>query len=151
MEEKENKYLNYFKDKDDNYIVRRLWSEETDNYFLFEGTYDRTVLFKKENLEQQIEKELEDICDELEKSVFDRFKITKDSLSYEKIIANFVPEEKYNPLFSHMSYGEAIDFQKDSQKGKLNFAFEFHIKVEKHLKAKALKDILTGNAEKRNL
>ena len=43
----ETKTLDYFRDKDDNYIIRRIWSnEEENNYFLCSGTYSSIFIFK---------------------------------------------------------------------------------------------------------
>ena len=141
-------YLNYFKDKDDNYIIRRIWSnEEENNYFLCSGTYSSIFIFKKNNLDREVEKTFEMIADNIEKDIMKKYKVEKNSFLFEKIIGNFVTEEKYNPLFSKMSEEEVFEFQKDSIKIKINVAFEIHIRVEKHLRFKALIETLFGKIE----
>lgn len=141
----ETKTLDYFRDKDDNYIIRRIWSnEEENNYFLCSGTYSSIFIFKKNNLDREVEKTFEMIADNIEKDIMKKYKVEKNSFLFEKIIGNFVTEEKYNPLFSKMSDREVSKFQGDSIKVRINMAFETHIKVEKHLKFKALMETILG-------
>ena len=141
-------YLNYFKDKDHNYIIRRVWSNEEDNdYFIFSGTYSSIYIFRKDCIDMEVEKIFEKISDNIEDNAFKKYKIKKESFLFEKIVGNFVSEEKFNPLFSKMSEEEVFEFQKDSIKIKINVAFEIHIRVEKHLRFKALIETLFGKIE----
>lgn len=147
--ENEKKYLDYFKDKDDNYIIRRSLCEETDEpYFCNTGTFSSIYLIKKKNMEKDIEDFFEKLANDIEESIMKRYKIKKGSILYEKIVGNFVEEEKFNPLFSKMTKKEILTLQRNSIKVKINLAVEFHIRVEKHLKLKAFKETLLGNTDK---
>ena len=146
MEEK--KYLDYFRDKDDNYIIRRVWSQDgEDSYFVFSGTFNTISIIEKQNMEQEIEKIFESVSDGIELNAITQYKISRDSFLFEKILGNFEKEEKFNPLFSKMTKEEALEFQGDSIKVKIHMSFEIHIKVEKHLKFRAFKEMLFGKTK----
>ena len=146
MEDK--KYLDYFRDKDDNYIVRRIWSQDEGNaYFMFSGTFNTISIIKKEKLEQEIEKIFEQVSNSIEINAMTQYKISRDSFLFEKILGNFEKEEKFNPLFSKMTEEETLELQGDSIKVKINMSFEIHIKVEKHLKFRAFKEMLFGKSK----
>ena len=138
----------YFKDKDGNYIIRRISGEETgEGYFVYSGTYSSNYIFKKENLEEEVEKTFEEVCDEIEEGAFKQFKVDRSSILFEKIVGNYSNETEYNPLFKTMTKEEILEFQGKSTKVKINVAFEINIRVEKHLKLKALKEYFFGNAQ----
>lgn len=145
--EKEEKVLDYFRDKDNNYIIRRVWTEDDGKpYFMYSGTYDAIFIFKKENFEQQIQEKFEQLCDEIEQNCLQIYKIEKKSFLFEKILGNFLKEEKYNPLFSKMSKEEALALQGNGIKAKIQIKFEIHVNVEKHLKFKAFKEFILGRS-----
>ena len=143
--------LNYFQDKDGNYIIRRVFSEETgEDYFVYNGTFSSNYIFKKENLEEKVGNKFEELSNEIEKNVYEQYKVGKDSILFEKIIGNFVDETKYNPLFEMMTKEEVLEMQGESIKVKINLTFEFNIRVEKHLQFKALKEYIFGNSQEKN-
>lgn len=145
---KEEKVLDYFQDKNGNYIIRRLWSDDNGKpYFMYSGSYDAIFIFKKENFEQQVQKKFEQLCDEVEQNCFKLYKIDKKSFLFEKILGNFLEEKNYNPLFSKMSKEETLALQGDSIKAKLQLNFEIHINIEKHLRFKAFKEFILGRSQ----
>lgn len=140
--------LNYFQDTDGNYIIRRICNADVkENYFLFNGTYSSNYIFKKEGLEKSVGETFEKLCDDIEEDVLKQYKIGKESILFEKIIGNFVDETKYNPLFKMLTEEECLELQGDSIKVKINLAFEFNIRVEKHLQIKAFKEFVLGKVE----
>lgn len=140
--------LNYFRDKDDNYIIRRICGiDEGNAYFNYSGTFSSIVVIKKDEVEKEVGKLFEDFSDEIERNALDLYKVEKESFLFEKIIGNFVDEEKFNPLFSKMSKEDTLKFQGEGLKVKINLAFEIHVKVEKHLKFKAFKEMLLGRTQ----
>ena len=131
------KHLDYFRDKDNNYIIRRTINTQDTNqsYFSYSGAL---------NMEEDVEKIFEKLSNDIEGSVKKQYKINMDSILFEKITGNFVEEDEYNPLFSHMTEEEILAFKGSSTKVRITIAFEFNIKLEKHLKFKAFKDMLLG-------
>lgn len=145
------KNLDYFQDGDGNYILRRICTQESgEDYFLYNGTYSSNYIFKKDSLEESVTKTFERLCDEIEETVLKQYKIKRESILFEKIIGNFVDEKSYNPLFKIMTEKECLELQGDSIKVKINLAFEFNIKIEKHLKPKAFKEFILGRMETKN-
>lgn len=145
------KNLDYFQDSDGNYILRRICTQETgEDYFLYNGTYSSNYIFKKDSLEENVTRIFEKLCDEIEDTVLKQYKIKKESILFEKIIGNFVDETKYNPLFKMLTEKECLELQGDGIKVKINLAFEFNIRIEKHLKPKAFKEFILGRMETKN-
>lgn len=140
------KHLDYFRDKDNNYIIRRTINTQDTNqsYFSYSGAFNSIYIIKKENMEEDVEKIFEKLSNDIEGSVKKQYKINMDSILFEKITGNFVEEDEYNPLFSHMTEEEILAFKGSSTKVRITIAFEFNIKLEKHLKFKAFKDMLLG-------
>lgn len=135
--------LNYFKDSEDNYIIRRVYNEKKDtSYIVCSGTFSSNFLFDKKNCEKKLGEAFERIATSIEENVLTNYKIKKEDIIFEKIIGNFVNEKQYNPMFAKMNEEEIIKFCGDSIKLKINMAFEFNILVKKHLKFKAFKDFL---------
>ena len=49
--------LNYFRDKDDNYIIRRICGlDEGLAYFNYSGTFSSVVIVKKDEVEKEVRK-----------------------------------------------------------------------------------------------
>ena len=104
-------------------------------------------IIKKEKLEQEVEKIFEQVSNSIEINAMTQYKISRDSFLFEKILGNFEKEEKFNPLFSKMTEEETLELQGDSIKVKINMSFEIHIKVEKHLRLRALKETFFGKSK----
>lgn len=136
--------LNYFKDSDGNYIIRRVYNkkEDDDTYIVCSGSFSSNFLFSKKNFEKKIEETLEKIATQIEESVLKNYKIKKEDIIFEKVVGNFVDEKKFNPMFSKMSKEEISAFCSDSIKAKININFEFNIMTKKRLKIRALMEFL---------
>ena len=145
MKDVEDINLNYFKDSDGNYIIRRIRNkEDDDSYFVYSGTMSSNFLFKKEVLEEKLGESFERIAKQIEQNALKENKIKEEDIIFEKIIGNFVDEKKFNPMFSKMNKEEISEFCGDTAKVKINIAFEFNIKQKKHLKIKAFKKFILG-------
>lgn len=145
MKDVEDINLNYFKDSDGNYIIRRICNkEDDDSYFVYSGTMSSNFLFKKEVLEEKLGESFERIAKQIEQNALKENKIKEEDIIFEKIIGNFVDEKKFNPMFSKMNKEEISEFCGDTAKVKINIAFEFNIKPKKHLKIKAFKKFIFG-------
>lgn len=143
--------LNYFKDGNGDYIIRRISGLEPDeSYFLYNGDFSSIYIIKKENMEEKIAELFESISDDIENIALKNFKIKKESIIFEKISGNFIEEKEYNPLFKNLSEEEALELCKDSIKVKIYINFEMNIKLEKHLKFKAFMNFITGKSQNRN-
>lgn len=140
-----NMNLNYFKDSEGNYIIRRVCNKTDDvSYIVYSGTFSSNFLFNKEDCEKKVEESFERIATSIEENVLKNYKIKKEDIIFEKIIGNFVDEKEYNPMFSKMTEEEIIKFCGNSTKLKINIAFEFNILVKKDLRIKAFKDFLSN-------
>lgn len=129
MKNVEDINLNYFKDSDGNYIIRRICNkEDDDSYFVYSGTMSSNFLFKKEVLEEKLGESFERIAKQIEQNALKENKIKEEDIIFEKIIGNFVDEKKFNPMFSKMNKEEISEFCGDTAKVKINIAFEFNIK-----------------------
>ena len=145
MKDVEDINLNYFKDSDGNYIIRRICNkEDDDSYFVYSGTMSSNFLFKKEVLEEKLGESFERIAKQIEQNALKENKIKEEDIIFEKIIGNFVDEKKFNPMFSKMNKEEISEFCGDTAKVKINIAFEFNIKPKKYLKIKAFKKFILG-------
>lgn len=139
--------LNYFKDSDGNYIVRRVCNssgKEDDSYVTYSGTMSSNFLFNKKDVVERLEESFERIAKQIEQNALKENKIEQEDIIFEKIIGNFVDEKNFNPMFSKMSEEEISEFRGDSIKIKVNITFEFNIKPKKHLKIRAYKNFLFG-------
>lgn len=139
--------LNYFKDSDGNYIIRRICNsseKEDDSYVTYSGTTSSNFLFNKKDVVERLEESFERIAKQIEQNALKENKIEQEDIIFEKIIGNFVDEKNFNPMFSKMSEEEISEFRGDSIKIKVNITFEFNIKPKKHLKVMAYRDSLFG-------
>lgn len=139
--------LNYFKDSDGNYIIRRICNsneEEDDSYITYSGTMSSNFLFNQKDLAKRLEESFERIAKQIEENALKENKIKQEDIIFEKIIGNFVDEKNFNPMFSKMSEEEISEFCGDSIKIKVNMIFEFNIKPKKHLKIKTYKNSIFG-------
>ena len=139
--------LNYFKDSDGNYIIRRVCNsskKEDDSYVTYSGTMSSNFLFNKKDVVERLEESFERIAKQIEQNALKENKIEQEDIIFEKIIGNFVDEKNFNPMFSKMSEEEISEFRGDSIKIKVNITFEFNIKPKKHLKIRAYKNFLFG-------
>ena len=121
--------LNYFKDSDGNYIIRRVCNsskKEDDSYVTYSGTMSSNFLFNKKDVVERLEESFERIAKQIEQNALKENKIEQEDIIFEKIIGNFVDEKNFNPMFSKMS------------------DFEFNINPKKHLKIRAYKKFLFG-------
>ena len=145
MKNVEDINLNYFKDSDGNYIIRRICNkEDDDSYFVYSGTMSSNFLFNKKDVVERLEESFERIAKQIEQNALKENKIEQEDIIFEKIIGNFVDEKNFNPMFSKMSEEEISEFRGDSIKIKVNITFEFNIKPKKHLKIRAYKNFLFG-------
>ena len=91
MKDVEDINLNYFKDSDGNYIIRRIRNkEDDDSYFVYSGTMSSNFLFKKEVLEEKLGESFERIAKQIEQNALKENKIKEEDIIFEKTIGNFV-------------------------------------------------------------
>lgn len=149
MDTKQKKYLDYYKDSDGNYILRRIpdYGSEEISCFRFSGSLSCVKLFKEDTMEQKIDEEFNKMANKAEEKARNIYKIDKDSFIFEKIVGNFSDEKKINPLYSKMSEKEADSYRDGTIKVKIVVYFEFHIKIEKHLRLRALKEFFFPKTE----
>lgn len=136
--------LDYFKDKEDNYIVRRNYlGEEEQNYLNFCGKLSKNIIFEKSEEKEQVRRILEMESGKIENNALEIHKIKKEEILFEKIIANYVYEEDISPIFQHMEESKIEKMRDGTQKAQLNIAYEFHIPIKKHLRWRAFKTLIS--------
>lgn len=133
-----NTNLNYFKDSDGNYIIRRVYNgEENASYITCSGSFNSNFLFSKKDFKKKLEELFEKTATQIEESTFKKYKVKKEDIIFEKIVGNFIDEKEYNPMFSKMAEKEIIKFCGNSIKAKITITFEFHIKPKNSLKIRS--------------
>ena len=126
--------LDYLKDTEGNYIVKqKIGDDENLEHLTSIGDYTKILLIGKHNFNKKLKHKIEDCAQELEDSIMLQYKLYRRDIISKKITANILLEEDYNPLFESLTEEESETLTKNSTKVKVNFKFEYHIKIRPHL------------------